>query len=88
MAEPFGLGRARSYDLAHIAQDQGATLHTATLGAVEPEEHGVRTSQGGVFSYDLLVVALGARMETALDNAIMVRGPGLYGSRPRAPRQA
>jgi sulfide:quinone oxidoreductase len=79
VAEPFGLGKARSYDLARIAADHKAALHTASLAAVEPGEHCVRTDQGGVYHYDLLVVAVGARMETALKDAIMVRGPGYTG---------
>ena len=79
IAEPFGLGETRRYDLAGIAQEQGAAVHIGTLAAVESDRHRVRSGQGGELDYDLLVVAVGAKNVPSLGGAVTVLGPGYTG---------
>src|SRR5919108_3330534 len=46
VAEPFGLGEARRYDLVRIAADHGAALHLAGLDSVRPDNQLVNTWDG------------------------------------------
>ena len=82
VAEPFGLGRAHSYDLVGIARDHGAALHLAGLQEVDPAVGCIVTWDGRRLDYDLLLVAVGARSVPALPGSITVAGPG-YTSRFR-----
>ena len=82
VAEPFGLGTARQFDLGQIAREQSATLHVAGVEAVEPEEHRLVTWDGRRFDYDLLLVAVGARATTAIPGSVSITGPA-YTSRFR-----
>ena len=82
VAEPFGLGSCHRFDLTGIAREQGATLHVAGVGAVEPEERRIVTWDGRSFTYDLLLVAVGARATTAIPGSVSIKGPA-YTSRFR-----
>jgi sulfide:quinone oxidoreductase len=82
VAEPFGLGKARRYDLVRIAKDHGAALHVAGLDAVQPDRHAIRTWDGRLFDYDILVVAVGARPTVSIPGSVTIQGPG-YTSRFR-----
>jgi sulfide:quinone oxidoreductase len=82
VAEPFGLGAARRYDLVRIAADHGAALHLAGLHSVQPENQRVSTWDGRVLSYDVLLVAIGARPVVGIPGAVTITGPG-YTSRFR-----
>jgi sulfide:quinone oxidoreductase len=82
VAEPFGLGIAHRFGLSKIARDHGATLHVAGVDRVEPDEHRIVTWDGRTFSYDLLLVAVGARPTTAIPGSVTIQGPA-YTSRFR-----
>ena len=43
VAEPFGVGESRRYDLASIAAEHGAALHLAGLAAVEADRRRIVT---------------------------------------------
>jgi sulfide:quinone oxidoreductase len=82
VAEPFGLGEPRRYDLVRIASDQGAALHLAGLDAVESDSHAIRTVDGRLLGYDVLLVAVGARPTVSIPGSVTIQGPG-YTSRFR-----
>jgi sulfide:quinone oxidoreductase len=82
VAEPFGLGESRSYDLVHIAADHGAALHLAGVQAVEPDRRKLLTWDGRTLDFDVLLLAIGARSETAIPGSVTIAGPG-YTSRFR-----
>jgi sulfide:quinone oxidoreductase len=79
VAEPFGLGEVRRYDLVTIVKDQGAALHLAGIESVEPRQRTLRTWDGRRLDYELLLIAAGARAESSLPGTISVKGPGYTG---------
>jgi sulfide:quinone oxidoreductase len=79
VAEPFGLGEAKRYDLVRIARDHGAAMHLAGVQAVMPEAHELLTWDGRILDYDLLLLAIGAQPTPALPGSVTVRGPGYTG---------
>jgi sulfide:quinone oxidoreductase len=82
VAEPFGLGQARRYDLVRIAADHGAALHLAGLQSVQADERLVKTWDGRALPYEVLLVAIGARPAVAIPGSVTIAGPG-YTSRFR-----
>ena len=82
VAEPFGLGEVKSYDLVQIARDHGAALHLAGVQSVDTDARRLSTWDGREFSYELLVVAVGSQPALAVPGSVTVRGPG-YNSRFR-----
>lgn len=79
VAEPFGLGGAKSYDLVQVARDHGASLHLAGIASVDTEAHELTTWDGRTLPYDILVVAIGAHPVVAVPGSVTVRGPGYTG---------
>jgi sulfide:quinone oxidoreductase len=79
VAEPFGLGEARRYDLVRIAADHGAALHLAGLHSVQPDDQLVNTWDGRALPYDVLLVAIGARPTVAIPGSVTIAGPGYTG---------
>jgi sulfide:quinone oxidoreductase len=82
VAEPFGLGEPRRYDLVRIAQEHGAALHLAELVAVDADARAIQTRDGRSLGYDVLLLAVGARPTVSIPGSVMVQGPG-YTSRFR-----
>ena len=82
VAEPFGLGEAKTYDLVQIARDHGAALHLAGVQSVNPDGHSLTTWDGRELPYEILVVAVGAQPAVAIPGSVIVKGPG-YTSRFR-----
>lgn len=74
VAEPFGLGRAHSFELSEILRDRGVETVADALEAVEAGERRVRTAGGLALSYDALLVAIGARRRNALFGAVTFSG--------------
>ena len=74
VAEPFGVGEVQRFDLASLARGCGATHSLGTLVAVEAEDRRVRTSRNSTFSYDSLLIAIGARAREAVRGALTFRG--------------
>jgi sulfide:quinone oxidoreductase len=79
VAEPFGLGEARRYDLVRIAADHGAALHLAGLNSVQPEDQRIDTWDGRVLPYDVLLLAIGARPVASIPGSVTITGPGYTG---------
>jgi sulfide:quinone oxidoreductase len=79
VAEPFGLGDARRFDLVRIATDHGAAVHIAAVKSVDTGTRGVATWDGRVLSYEILFVAIGAQPVTAIPGTVTIQGPGYTG---------
>jgi sulfide:quinone oxidoreductase len=75
IAEPFGAGEARRFPVRRLVEDSGAALTQAAVHGVDPDRHTVETSDGEL-SYDVLLLALGARSVPAVPGAVTFRGPG------------
>jgi sulfide:quinone oxidoreductase len=60
VAEPFGLGDVRRYDVAHLASEHGAAFNFGFLDRVDPERRIAHLSGAREVPYDDLIVALGA----------------------------
>src|SRR5215212_5703947 len=82
VAEPFGLGEVKTYDLVQIARDHGAALHLAGVQSVDTDARRLSTWDGRERSYEILVIAVGAQSNVAVPGAVTVKGPG-YTSRFR-----
>ena len=76
VAEPFGLGEARRYPLRRIVEDFGADLVQAGVAALDAPGGRVALRSGDTMTYDTLVLAPGARMLPAFDDAVTFSGPG------------
>ena len=76
VGEPFGLGRARRYDLRRICEQHGAELTPEALASVDADGHRVRTVHGSDLDYDVLLLAVGGEVRPALRGAVTVAGPG------------
>jgi sulfide:quinone oxidoreductase len=75
VAEPFGLGTVRHFDLGALAQRAGAVMTLGALAGVDVERRIARTEDGTTIPYDALLVACGAVPVDALPGALTFRGP-------------
>jgi sulfide:quinone oxidoreductase len=74
VAGPFGLGQARRFPVARLAETAGASLRAASALSVDPDRKTVETSDGQI-DYDVLLLALGAKPVAAVPGAVTFRGP-------------
>jgi len=70
--EPFAYPAARRYPLERIVHDAGGELQSDELAWVEPDAHTVQTKGGAALEYDVLVLALGARIRPRYKHAITI----------------
>jgi len=75
VAEPFGLLSPERFSLPRIAADLGLHLRLAVLAGVDADAHTVVCADGETLSYDVLLLALGARPGEAVPGALTFRGP-------------
>jgi sulfide:quinone oxidoreductase len=75
VAEPFGLGEARSFDLGDLAARMGASFSLGELLSVDTARRLAYTSPGGAMPYATLVVACGTTPAPAVRGALTFRGP-------------
>jgi sulfide:quinone oxidoreductase len=75
VAEPFGGGPMRRFDLVRIATDHGARVSADRLSTVDPEQRRLRTVRGATLDYDALLVAVGATPDVAVPGALTFSGP-------------
>jgi sulfide:quinone oxidoreductase len=76
VAEPFRVGDVRRFPLPVLVEKAGADLRRGTLVSVDVDRHVVRTGEGEELSYDVLLLALGARPRAVVTNALTFRGAG------------
>jgi len=79
VAEPFGLGDVRRYDVVRMAADHGAAVHIGSVKSVDTAANHIVTWQGRRLSYDLALIAIGARTATAIPGSVTLEGPGYTG---------
>jgi sulfide:quinone oxidoreductase len=75
VAEPFGLGEVRHFDLAELAAAASAGFSPGAVAGVEVGARRVQTSAGSSIAYDVLLVACGAVPSPAIAGALTFRGP-------------
>jgi len=75
VAEPFGGDPAPRYEWEQIARDRGVRWIPDVVEGVRPGERELVTRDGPAVHYDALLLALGARPETALPDAETFAGP-------------
>jgi sulfide:quinone oxidoreductase len=76
VAEAFGRGEARSFDLGEILAEQHVAHVREALASVDVGARTVRTRSGAQLSYDMLVIATGARPVRTLPGAVAFGGRG------------
>lgn len=74
VAEPFERGEARRFSWEVIGNDRSVAVHHGELAVVDPIGQHVRTRGNLELSFDLLVVAIGARAVNPLPGALVFRG--------------
>ena len=74
VAEPFGLGEVLRFDLTSLARGCAARHSLGSLVAVRADERRVWTSRNASFTYDALLIAIGARPREAIPGALTFRG--------------
>jgi sulfide:quinone oxidoreductase len=75
VAEPFGLGEVRSFELPQLAAEAGARFTPGEVVAVDAVAHVAHTAVGADLAYDVLLIATGASPRTAVAGALTFRGP-------------
>ena len=75
VAEPFGLGTVRHFDLGLLAARAGAGMTLGALAGVDADRRLARTATGATLSYDALLIACGAQPTVAVPGALTFRGP-------------
>lgn len=75
VAEPFGLGKSASFDLAALSVRAGAHLTLGAVVSVDAERRVARTRAGAELEYDSLLLACGVESHASLDGALTFRGP-------------
>jgi sulfide:quinone oxidoreductase len=75
VAEPFHVGEMRRFPLRQLVEAAGAGYTRGALAGVAPDRRVATLSDGQELSYDVLLLALGARPREAVTNAITFRGP-------------
>lgn len=74
VAAPFGLAETHRFDLADVARDVGAELHSDVLAMVDVDGRCVRLQSGTRMHYDAAVVAVGPRRRRWLEGALHFGG--------------
>jgi sulfide:quinone oxidoreductase len=74
VAAPFRVGEVETFPLRKLAEAAGAELRQGAVTSVDPRRHVVLTDDGRELTYDVLVLALGARPVEAVPNALTFRG--------------
>jgi sulfide:quinone oxidoreductase len=75
VAEPFGLAEVKHFGLPELAAAAGAVFTLGALASVDTGRRVAHTSAGMPIPFDMLVIATGARPESALPGAVTFRGP-------------
>jgi sulfide:quinone oxidoreductase len=79
VAEPFRIGEARRFPLDVLVDDAGASLLHGAVASIDPDARTVSTEDGDELSFDVLLLALGARPATAVPGALTFAGPASTG---------
>jgi sulfide:quinone oxidoreductase len=75
VAEPFGAGEVKHFDLATLVSGAGATLTHGEIVSVDAGRRLAYTTSTSPLDYDRLLLACGTRPRAAVGGAITFRGP-------------
>jgi sulfide:quinone oxidoreductase len=75
VAEPFEQGEVRRFPLARLVELAGARLSPGTLAGLDLDRRRAETADGAELGWDVLLIALGARMREGVGGALTFRGP-------------
>jgi sulfide:quinone oxidoreductase len=75
VAEPFRVGDVRRFPLRSLVEASGAELRPARVASVDPNRSLIVTEESAELSYEILLLALGARPREAVPGALTFRGP-------------
>jgi sulfide:quinone oxidoreductase len=75
VAEPFHQGEARSFPVARLVELAGGRLTPGTLAGLDLDGHRAETADGEQLEWDVLLLALGARMREGVAGGLTFRGP-------------
>lgn len=70
----FGAGAGIAHPMADVAERAGAELLRGRLAAVDPRRHLAMLAGGRLLTYDALIVAVGARSERSVRDALTFAG--------------
>jgi sulfide:quinone oxidoreductase len=76
VAQPFDRQRVRGVHVRAVAAEHGARWECGTVDRVEPDRRVVVTREHSELPYDYLVLALGARADTAASHAVLTYRDG------------
>jgi sulfide:quinone oxidoreductase len=80
VAEPFRVGEVRTFPLDRLVDDAGARIVHDAVVSVDPDAHTVTTEGGDDLAYDVLLLALGGRAQSAIPGAMTFAGPASTGA--------
>jgi sulfide:quinone oxidoreductase len=75
VAEPFEQGEVRRFPLARLVELAGGRLSRGTLVRLDLDARRGETADGEVLEWDVLLIALGARMREGVGGGLTFRGP-------------
>jgi sulfide:quinone oxidoreductase len=75
VAEPFGRGEVRRFQLRRLVELASARLRTGTLARVDLDRHRATTKGGRELKWDVLLLTLGARAREGIAGGLTFRGP-------------
>jgi sulfide:quinone oxidoreductase len=74
VAEPFDQGEARRFPVARLVELAGGRLSPGTLAGLDLDGHRAETVDGHQLEWDILLIALGARMREGVPGGLTFRG--------------
>lgn len=74
VGEAFGVSEVLRFDLPSLARGCGAAHHLGTFTSLDAGAHKLRTSRNAIYSYDVLLIAIGAHAREAVPGALTFRG--------------
>lgn len=75
VTEPFDVGEVKRFPLKRLVEAAGARLRAGSLASADPSRKLVTAENGAELSYDMLLLALGARPREAVAGALTFGGP-------------
>jgi sulfide:quinone oxidoreductase len=75
VAEPFQQGEVRRFPIGRLVELAGARLTPGVLARVDLDRRRVETAESAELEWDVLCLALGARMREGIPGGLTFRGP-------------
>jgi sulfide:quinone oxidoreductase len=75
VTEPFGVGEVKRFPLNQLVESARGRLRPGSVAALDAKRKAATLEDGLELSYDILLLALGARPREAVTGALTFRGP-------------